>query len=91
MRAEGLTPWVRKIPWRGKWKPTPVLLPGASHGQRSLVVCSPWGCEELNMTEVTKHTHTHTHTHTHREIKGQHLTGVGLDMMEIKKEAMNDA
>ena len=59
-----MTPWVRKIPWRGKWKPTPVLLPGASHGQRSLVVYSPWGCEELNMTEVTKHTHTHTHTHT---------------------------
>ena len=43
------------------------------------------------MIKVTKHTHTHTHTHTHREIKGQHLTGVGLDMMEIKKEAMNDA
>ena len=30
-------PWVRKIPWRRKWQPTPVLLPGKSHGQRSLV------------------------------------------------------
>ena len=29
-------PWVRKIPWRRKWKPTPVFLPGQSHGQRSL-------------------------------------------------------
>ena len=30
-------PWVRKIPWRKEWLPTPVLLPGGSHGQRSLV------------------------------------------------------
>ena len=33
------------------WHPTPVLLPGKSHGRRSLVVCSPWGHEELDMTE----------------------------------------
>ena len=30
-------PWVRKIPWRKKWLPTPVFLPGESHGQRSLM------------------------------------------------------
>ena len=44
-------PWVRQIPWRRKWQPTPVLLPGKSHGQRSLVGCSPWGRKESNMTE----------------------------------------
>ena len=33
------------------WQPTPVLLPGKSHGQRSLVGCSPWGCEESDTTE----------------------------------------
>ena len=33
------------------WHPTPVLSPGKSHGRRSLVGCSPWGCEELDMTE----------------------------------------
>ena len=33
------------------WHPTPVLLPGKSHGQRRLVGCSPWGCEELDTTE----------------------------------------
>ena len=38
-----LDPWVGKIPWRRKWKSTPVLLPGKSHGQRSLVGYSPWG------------------------------------------------
>ena len=32
--------------WRRQWHPTPVLLPGKSHGQRSLVGCSPWGHEE---------------------------------------------
>ena len=34
-------PWVRKIPWRRARQPTPVFLPGESHGQRSLVGCSP--------------------------------------------------
>ena len=37
--------WVRKIPWRRKWQPTPVYLPGESHGQRSLVSYRPWGCK----------------------------------------------
>ena len=37
--------------WRRRWHPTPVLLPRKSHGQRSLVGCSPWGCEESDMTE----------------------------------------
>ena len=44
-------PWVWKIPWRRKWQPTPVFLPGESHGQRSLVGYSPWGCEELDTTK----------------------------------------
>ena len=46
-------PWVRKIPWRRKRQPTPVFLPGESHGQRSLVCYSPWGLKEANMTEQT--------------------------------------
>ena len=37
--------------WRRQWHPTPVLLPGKSHGQRSLVRCSPWGCWESDTTE----------------------------------------
>ena len=36
-------PWVGKIPWRRKWQPTPVFLPGELHGQKSLVGYSPWG------------------------------------------------
>ena len=37
--------------WRRWWHPTPVLLTGKSHGQRCLVGCSPWGCEESDTTE----------------------------------------
>ena len=39
------------IPGRRKWQPTPKFLPGESHGQRSLVGYSPWGCRESDMTE----------------------------------------
>ena len=38
-------PWVRKIPWRRARQPTPVFLPGESHGQRSLAGHSRWGCK----------------------------------------------
>ena len=40
-------PWVRKIPWRRKWQPTPILLTGEAHGQKSLAVYSPWGSKSL--------------------------------------------
>ena len=43
--------WVGKIPWRRKWQPTPVFLPGESHGRRSLVGYSPRGHKELDTTE----------------------------------------
>ena len=42
---------VQSCPRRRQWHPTPVLLPGKSHGWRSLVGCSPWGCEESDTTE----------------------------------------
>ena len=41
---------------RRQWHPTPVLLPRKSHGWRSLVGCSPWGCEE---SDTTEHLHFH--------------------------------
>ena len=44
---------VRKIPWRRERQATPAFLPGESHGQRSLVGYSPWGCKALDMTEQT--------------------------------------
>ena len=44
-------PWFGKFPWRRRWQPTPVFLPGEFHGQRSLVTYSLRGCKESDTTE----------------------------------------
>ena len=49
-RRHGLHPWVGNIPRRRKWQPTPVFMPGKSHGQSSLAGYSPWGGKESDMT-----------------------------------------
>ena len=51
MWRPGFNPWVGKIPWRRKWQPTPVFLPGESHGRRNLVGYSPRGHKESDTTE----------------------------------------
>ena len=51
-RRPEFDPWVRTFPWRRKWLPTPVFLPGKVHGQRSLEGYSPWGCKEAATTEL---------------------------------------
>ena len=53
MWRPGFNHWVRKIPWRRKWQPTPVLLPGKSHGWRSLVGYSPQGHKESDTTSLS--------------------------------------
>ena len=50
-RRCGFDPWVGKIPWRRAQPPTPVFLPGESHGWRSLADYSPWGHKESDTTE----------------------------------------
>ena len=42
MQETGFDPWVREMPWRRKWQPTPTFLPGKSHGQRGLAGYGPW-------------------------------------------------
>ena len=49
----GSIPGSGRSPGGGHGKPTPVFLPGESHGQRSLAGCSPWGHKESGTTEVT--------------------------------------
>ena len=51
-------PWVRKIPWRKAWQPTPILLTGESHGQRNLAGYRPWGHKQLDTTEAIEHART---------------------------------
>ena len=65
-RRRGFDPWVGKIPWRRKWQPTPVFLPGKSHGQRSLV--GPWGRTESDTTELLTFSlcvYINVYIHTH--------------------------
>ena len=50
-RSCGFDPRNGKIPWRRARQPTPVFLPGESHGQRSLVGYSPWGCKQSDTTQ----------------------------------------
>ena len=65
--------------WRRPWHPTPVLLPGKSHGRRSLVGCSPWGPEESDTTEWL---HPHFHAlekdmATHSSVLAWRILGMG--------------
>ena len=47
--------------WRRAWQPTPVFLPGESHGLGNLAGYSPWGHRELDTTEQLTHTNIHMH------------------------------
>ena len=67
--------------WRRKWHPTPVLLPGKSHGWRSLEGCSPWGHWGLDMTErlhFTFHFHAlEKEMATHSSVLAWRIPGIG--------------
>ena len=70
----GFDPWVGKIPWRRKWYPIPIFLPGKSHGQRRLVGYSPWGhkesdtTEQLNNVPIYIYIYTYTYTYIYTRI-----------------------
>ena len=70
----GFDPWVRKSPWRRKWRPTPVLLPRESHGQRSLAGYSPWGCKESGTTEQLTLSPPKTGTKQSDKLRKSHLS-----------------
>ena len=55
-KRHGLDPCIKKILWSRKWQPTPVFLPGKPHGERSLVDCSPWGCNGVRHDWANKYT-----------------------------------
>ena len=80
-RRRKFNPWVGKMLWRRKWQPTPVFLPGESHGQRNLVGYSPWSDKESDMNE---------HVHTKFKIKWltlpPHPTQTARDLTISKKK-----
>ena len=53
----GFNPWVRKIPWRREWQPTPIFLSGEFHDRGAWQAYSPGGHKELDMMEQLTHTH----------------------------------
>ena len=79
--------------WRRQWQPTPVLLPGKPHGQRSLVGCSPWGFKESEMTEwlhITFHFHAlEKEMATHSSVLAWRIPGMaepgGLSSMGLHR------
>ena len=58
-KRHGFDTWVRKILRKRKWQPSPVFLPGKSHGQRSLAGYSKLGCKELDTTEAAEYIMRH--------------------------------
>ena len=66
-RDAGFNPWVGRTPWRRKRQPTPVFLPGDSHGQRGLAGCSLGGHKQLGTTEATQHAHVQEELLGHKE------------------------
>ena len=85
------------ILWRKAWQPTPVFLPGESHGQRSLVGYSPWGRKELDTTEQLTHKHNYLsrpclqiHSHTeglelHHMNLGGYNSGHNVHLCEMSR------
>ena len=64
--------------WRGQWHPTPVLLPGKSHGWRSLEGCSPWGCWGPDTTErLHFHFNALEEMATHSSVLAWRIPGMG--------------
>ena len=68
-------PWVGKIPWRRKWQPTLVFLPGKFHRQRRLAGCGAWGHKESDTNEwLNTHTQAHTYSESESEVTQSCLT-----------------
>ena len=70
-RRSGFDPWVGKIPWRRKWQPAPVCLPGESHGRRSLVGYSPWGRKTDTTQQLYNNALSTHHPHNPPTPRGQ--------------------
>ena len=68
--SEDSIPESGRSPCRSKWQPTPVFLPGKSHGERSLAGYNPWGRKESDMTEGLNNSHPPPHRHSPLQPKG---------------------
>ena len=62
-RKSEFDPWIRKIPWRRKWQPTPIFLAGKSYGQWSREGYSPWGCKRVRQDWASTNMHLHIYAY----------------------------
>ena len=86
-RRWGFEPWVRKIPWSRKWQPTPVLLPGELHGQRSLAGYSPWHLSNSTTTAFTAG--IYCAGHPSRCLTERHFRGVRTETQAHRQPRVN--
>ena len=92
----GWIPWSGRFPWRRKGQPTPLFLPGKSHGQKSLACYSPWCCKRVGHDLPAKKQQlmginslldiTHEHTCNQNERKQKEITLQHWHMVKIKVE-----
>ena len=71
VKRHGFNPWVRKIPWRRKWQPTPALLPGNLHAQKSLVGYRPWSLKRVRHDLATQPQNNYEMAFKSSELCGQ--------------------
>ena len=83
-RRHRFSSWVRKIPWRRKWQPTPVFLPGKSHGQWSLE--GYMGLQ--SQTRLSTQTHTHTLHLTSPAVTPTFAGQIGLPKLQHQQSSM---
>ena len=85
-RSHGFDLWVGKIPWRRKWQPTPVFLPGKCNGQRSLVGFSPQCHKESDTTEYARMAWLSGFSYQNclkRNVDGSYRPGVSVDTVFV--------
>ena len=75
--------------WRRKWQPNPVLLPGKSHGRRSLAGCSPWGRKESDTTEWLHRLSLHRDCHL-ADIVVWHIDCILFSQMDANFRGKNE-
>ena len=80
LRRHELDSWVGKIPWRRKWQPTPIFLPGEFHAQRSLAGYNPWGRQSRTWLSNWAHRHA-----KYMLEKGKHLSLVRLHVCMLSR------
>ena len=73
-------PWFGRMPWRRKWQPAPIFLPGKSHWQRSLVGYSPWGHRRVRHDLVPRQ-------HHHHRIKSSGGVSLRLILLETTRKS----